>query len=55
MVRIGSGSGEHDPGTRMSDSGEQDQQPDSDQALIAAGVVIALGLVFCVLMFLVAG
>ena len=37
------------------ESREHDHETESDRAMIAAGVVIALGLLFCVLIFLVAG
>ena len=39
----------------MTEPGDAERKDASDQATIAAGVVIALGLLFCVVMFLVAG
>jgi hypothetical protein len=39
----------------MPEPREHEQYAEPDQAMIAAGVVIVLGLLFCVLMFLMAG
>jgi hypothetical protein len=39
----------------MTESREREHDSEPDQAMIAVGVAIVLGLLFCVVMFLMAG